>query len=293
MKKTLVFVVLLGLLASIAVANNSFYLVSPDIRACAAPLCGGYFVRPLSDSSDSSGTYVSSLDFSTSNITADGFQYNTSIITNAAPRDLILYGKIGPTEGTFELHKFDVVSAYVAIQSTATPTLSSSHKKKKAVGDYFQVGQLLTASVCKKTKSSACFSSLSLTTEQTESLRKVKIQISGVFEDTAWFNYLVTSGSISYGSLKTDSLSVSNIFIQIPQPNCIPTPHAFCPDGTVSAFTRQPDRCLTFTGCAQPGICPLFIPACGHGFTIVAIPQLSGGCPAFYCDPDFLPIITD
>jgi hypothetical protein len=81
----------------------SYFEVRRDLRRCAAPLCGGFFVRSVNrlstvcaDGTRNAECYVMDLDLS-----ALGFSDDQSAQIEAAPEDVLLRGELGAEDTTF------------------------------------------------------------------------------------------------------------------------------------------------------------------------------------------------
>jgi len=315
------FIFLLVLLFTIGASATTipaqFYQVFPDLRLCASPVCGGYFVQVLTPVfpdgiiSEPVTLYVTGFNFTESpNIT------DPTPITSASPSDLVLYGFIGPQTGSFNLSQFFVISAYRALPSSLLFPRSNkrthnhgsgnasgkAHRQKHGkhsksfpssslspssspIENYYQLSECANSN---------CYNSGVLTSQQVAPFTNVTFLDLAIFVDSVWVLHTSVSGSISLGypANSNSNLIVRKTFVQLPQPTCQTPELPSCGVGFLPAFRRDDNRCLSTVGCVQRPSCPiLFLPACAHGYTPVSFPSLdNGGCLQHYCDPSFLPL---
>jgi len=114
--------------------------------------------------------------------------------------------------------------------------------------------------------------------------------------DTDWLeNRVFERGAVLSGTftgrpgLGIDSFVAHQIFIPVPDRSapCAPAAQA-CSRGTVPTYERDVDRCLVPLGCSTPRSCGGQPPQCRPGYVLRAWRTVRG-CPAFACDPAFLP----
>jgi hypothetical protein len=94
---------------------SSYFELRRDLRRCAAPLCGGFFVSRVNrlttvcaDGSRSAECYVSALDF-----TALGSSDEQQALVEASPADFVLAGEIVPESTDFgEFGRLNVAEAW-------------------------------------------------------------------------------------------------------------------------------------------------------------------------------------
>jgi hypothetical protein len=97
------------------VGGPSYFLLRRDVRRCAAPLCGGFFVSRVNslttfcvDGAPSAECYVTGLDFS-----ALGLSSARAAQVTSAPEDVLLAGEIVPESTAFgELGRLQVTEAW-------------------------------------------------------------------------------------------------------------------------------------------------------------------------------------
>jgi hypothetical protein len=89
--------------------SGSYVTLRADLRRCISPLCGGFFTHDVNTSSDEQ--YVSGLDWSPSNLTAD----QIDAFENAGVENLLVRGVAGPEESSFHTHPLQVLEVYSPI----------------------------------------------------------------------------------------------------------------------------------------------------------------------------------
>jgi hypothetical protein len=90
----------------ISARNSAYVELRRDVRRCAAPRCGGYFITELNHEREE--RYVSALDFSQS-----GYDDATiADVNEAPPGELIIYGRLGPEEKQFGTRPLRVLEAF-------------------------------------------------------------------------------------------------------------------------------------------------------------------------------------
>ncbi|KYQ91168.1 hypothetical protein DLAC_08079 [Tieghemostelium lacteum] len=117
--------------------------------------------------------------------------------------------------------------------------------------------------------------------------------------DNEWFNAriydkeehrLVATGYYT----KEGYFQIESAFVHIPDPltKCQPPAVAVCkPPNQVRIYTRDSNRCYVSDGCTESGACILSIPTCQPGYRLVGHPAGKFGCPAYYCDYEYLDVI--
>jgi hypothetical protein len=109
---------------------------------------------------------------------------------------------------------------------------------------------------------------------------------------TDWLESRVLSrNALVAGSFDGDTLAASQVFVHLPDSwgPCMALAIR-CEPGTVPTYERDANRCLNPTGCAAPRMCPLFVPACDAGYTLVSWPSQPKACLAYACDPSFIDV---
>ncbi|KAF2074539.1 hypothetical protein CYY_004166 [Polysphondylium violaceum] len=108
--------------------------------------------------------------------------------------------------------------------------------------------------------------------------------------DEDWLEKKIEGHSVLYGRVYNNQLSISLIFIQLPDPQygCPNFPVYLCENTYVNTYTRDSNRCYSSTGCVKEGFCLLYIPVCSPGYTLVGARSKPNGCQKYYCDAYYL-----
>jgi hypothetical protein len=108
--------------------------------------------------------------------------------------------------------------------------------------------------------------------------------------DTTWLASRVTRhGAIVAGRAHAGVLEASQVYVKLPERvgPCVAMPIHPCAEGLVTTYERTADRCLLPNGCVAPRPCPLFVPACPAGYTLVSWKGGDEACNRYACDPTF------
>eukprot|EP01132_Coremiostelium_polycephalum_P008324 gene8324-10223_t len=115
----------------------------------------------------------------------------------------------------------------------------------------------------------------------------------GLF-DSRWLNDKLVynrNKAVIRGILGEGVIFGTQVFVNMPDPSspCPPVVQELCTGSDqVNVFTRDENRCPVADGCTQAGACILSIPVCQSGYTLASLPTRPFGCPAYYCDADFI-----
>jgi hypothetical protein len=269
----------------ISAVSQSYVVLRPDYRKCMSPICGGYYVR---DANRPYGkeVYVSGLDMSLSGLD----EVDAARVTGAPANELVLRGKLGAVEKKFNTRAFRVTEAYRGMPGV---TVQSGDLFYRA---HFRDPQItcITApcnnTVGQKLNFKPEFDFTTLTVDDAAK----------PFVDKAWLSRRVLShDAIVAAKLRNGAkfpggyekvLDASQVFVRIPDlaGPCPMFPIHMCPEGKVNTFSHNADRCSIPTGCATPGICPMYMPACEPGYTLASWTSQPAACQAYACEPAFL-----
>jgi len=269
--------------AELGTSTRTYVRLRRDMRRCVSPMCGGYYVHDVNRATLRE-EYVSGLDFSTSGL-SDEVQAD---VFNAADGEVVLYGKLGPTEPRFQTRPFIVTSAWRGMPGVAAAAGESFYKTQAMNVQCFAA----PCPTLKATKlhSTAATLATGLDTSRA-SLRLV---------DDAWLaDQVMNKGALVAGKFRPGNtpginrelvLDVSQVFVKLPNvtQSCPRTAMMQCPAGKTAAMQRNADRCIMPAGCVDPGFCAAYVPSCEPGYSLVS---WSGGryaCQQYACDPDFL-----
>jgi hypothetical protein len=262
--------------------STTFVTLRLDLRRCAKPLCGGYFVRDVNQGA--AERYVSRLDFDTS-LPAEVIDD----VRSAPASELVLRGHLGPEETRFHTRPFVVSEAFRGMPGV-TPLADAAfyqvHARKPPIECF--VGP--------------CPNEIAqtLNTSMTEEFDSVSVDSASLlWVDKGWLASRVEAhGAVVAGTLRQGAhlpggfeevLDASQVYVRLPERKgpCPVSPTQSCADGTVAVQERDADRCIMQVGCVKPGVCPLFEPLCASGYTLSSWASAPDACPAFACDPSF------
>ena len=262
----------------------TFVTLRADLRRCAAPQCGGYFVRDIN--STHAERYVSGLAFAESRLPPDAIDD----VRSAPASELVLRGYLGPQEPRTQTRPFVVLEAFRGMPSV-TPREGAAfymvHPRKPPIACFVAPCPNEIAAL--------------LNTSAEVGFDRVAVDLAALpWVDRGWLasrveaHGAIVAGTFEKGALfpggYEDVLQATQVFVRLPERvgPCPTVPAWLCTDGSVAAFERTDDRCVVQVGCVRPGVCPLFAPACASGYTLTSWTAPPNGCPAFACDPTFI-----
>jgi hypothetical protein len=268
----------------LSASSRSYVTIRRDLRKCASPMCGGFWIRDANKSTNE--RYVSGLDFSLSNLS----DHDIDLVNAAPPEELVLRGKLGPIEPKFDTRPFLVSEAFLGMPGQTAEDGAIFYLAK----DRNPPIQCITA---------PCNNGVATklnTTQKTDFTTYAVDQAAGTRVDQAWLvDRVENRGAIVAAKIRPGQqfpggpelvLDASQVYVKLPfalgpcgKPY-VPT----CPTGQVPTFKRGVDRCTTFDSCVKPGVCPQYVPACDEGYTLVSYTSAPFACNAYVCDPDFL-----
>lgn len=265
-------------------AASMFVSVRRDQRKCAHPKCGGYFLRALNQGYDE--VYVATLDVS---LLDAGAAHAT---LNAPDGELVLFGKLGHRAPRYDARVFHVEEAYRGMPGV---------DYDDAVHAFFQVAP--------RDPPIECFAAPcpNLTATFVNHVRTIPIDAVNVEKagamphvDRAWLesraeqHRAIVVGWFRPGARHAGGeelvLDAAQVFVRVPDEigPCPMMPTPICDGATVRTVYRNASRCYVETGCVRRGICPMYMPACAEGYTLVSWPVSPSGCNAYACDASFL-----
>ncbi|KAN0033375.1 hypothetical protein ACTA71_002800 [Dictyostelium dimigraforme] len=263
-------IVLIATIALIASAGESYYAIRTDLRKCAYPMCGGYFVREIG--SNKAEVYVKSLN---QTVKGGGVSVSESLYKNAPSYAVVVKG---------DLNKDEIVVSRIF---RLLPKPSKPFNFDSELNNFFIVVPKENSSTTEVKK---------LNGNKSEKVNSIENSYS---QDVSlvpmdWLSYKVNSGeSVFTVSGRMDSnktISIDYMFISLPDPKLCPMVLTVvrCANDTIPTYSSSATRCLTFSGCVHRGICPLVIPGCSDGYTRNSYASKPNGCPHYSCIPSFL-----
>jgi hypothetical protein len=263
---------------------SMFVSVRRDHRKCASPKCGGYYLRALNQGWDE--FYVSALDVS------DLENGAAHAALSAPDGELVLRGTLSKRAPRFDQRAFHVEEAYRGMPGV---------NYDDAIHAFFQVAP--------RDPPIECFAAPcpNLIATYVNHVRQIPIDSVNVDKagqmpqvDRAWLAARAEQhGAIAVGWLRSGAkypggeevvFDAAQVFVRVPDPvgPCPMMPTPLCDEGKTNVVTRNANRCHVPTGCVHRGICPMYMPACGAGYTLQSWATAPTGCEAFACDPAFL-----
>ncbi len=253
-----------------------------DTRRCAAPRCGGYFVRELNRDADE--RYASSLDLSSAGL--DDASIESAL---AAPDALVLRGRFGTVErvsGTGSFVASEVWRGMPGIDSSSDDGFFTIAPRDPPI-------ECIVAP-CPEEIATLVNSRWRLAFDGVDVAPAAAARV-----DANWLAARVLDhGAVVAASWERGPhdaggyewlLRTSQVYVRLPDRvgPCPAAPVTKCDAGTIPTFERNADRCLIQVACVVPTVCPMFMPVCAAGYSLAAWAG-TNGCNQFACDPTFL-----
>jgi hypothetical protein len=260
---------------------DHFVTIAPDLRRCAPPLCGGYFVRAANLGTPPE--YVDKLLF-------DGPGLDEATIAKvreAMLPDLVLRGRLGAPDPTHNTRPFIVVEAYRGLPGKTPETADA----------FFQVGKRVPPIACVTTPCPNRIAYKLNTDEHTDiddvSLRELQL----LLVQDSWLGAEIRRSAVVGGRLNepttrpgTQRLLLANqVYLRLPVRKglCRTEPSDGGCGSQVATYRRDEARCVVFDRCVNPGLCEEVVPECPDGYTRRSWRAAPDACPAYACDPSF------
>jgi hypothetical protein len=261
----------------LSLRTRSYVTLRRDLRRCAAPLCGGYYVQDVNRATPNE-QYVSALDFTAATLDLAS-QHD---VTTAADGEVIVYGKLGATDSP-ATQKFVVTTAWRGMPGVKVAAGANFYRLDAANV------QCITAPcpTVKAIKLNATTGTLAHDVDVTHAaLARV---------DQTWLTgRAVNKRAMVAASLRAEGretvVDASQVFVALPDQvnSCAKPVLPHCTAGKVLAWQRTADRCLMPLGCVTAGACTASVPTCSKGYTLNSWQGGLNACQQFACDPDFL-----
>jgi uncharacterized protein DUF6748 len=260
---------------AISTRTEAYVSVLRDLRRCVAPLCGGYFIHEVNR--NTATRYVSGLDFSRTQLD------DTAIasIPQAADDQILLKGRLGPSEPRFHTRPLLVTEAYLGLPGiTAASTDPDYAIAMSALSDELSAKKLNSRASAK-------------------AIARVSVDMIGAFVPQQWLLSRIeqhdakVAGQITEGDAQAQEpekiLQAGQVFIRLPDRvgPCPARPVQSCPEGQVQTYTMSPDRCLIPDACVTQGICPFALPRCDDGYSGITWVRSPNACTTVACYPAF------
>ncbi|MCU0691590.1 MAG: hypothetical protein MUF54_09325 [Polyangiaceae bacterium] len=271
--------------SEVSARTDSFVSIRKDVRKCASPLCGGYFVRDLNQSGHE--RYVSTLDFAAAALD----DVSVAEVLKAPQGDIVLSGKLGRKEKRFGTRPFLVASAYRGMPGVRPDS-----------SDLFYAAQERSPRITCITAPCPNQVATKLNTSERSYFDKLNIMHAAKpAVDKRWLrdrvqgHEAVVAAHFAPGEQfpggREKVLDISQVFIKLPDTvgPCPMTPIPACEAPLTATFTRNADRCLIFDACVNQTQCPMIKPpVCADGYELVSWQTNTTMCRKFVCDPAFL-----
>ncbi|KAF2074542.1 hypothetical protein CYY_004169 [Polysphondylium violaceum] len=238
--------------------RNTYYTARKDLRRCAFPDCGGYFLKKLNpvSKSDKNEIYVANIE-------------NTLYVDTDALDQYIFSGFIRTDNP-----RMDVLNI---MESTRMLPLN------------YTIDAPITYYILLANEGSS-FKALELNTGVALSLKNYTQQYTRIVYrlNEPWFKKSLVGMSVVSGNVKDQVLNIDKVFYRnVPKYQC-PSETLKCSKNQTLAYTYDENRCKIQDQCVKPGPCLLSMALCTPGYSLVSIPSAPNGCPKYYCDPTFL-----
>jgi len=267
---------------AISASARAYVTLRRDVRKCASPKCGGWFVKDVNKKNPTE-RYVSSLDFGNANLD----DASIAEVQDAPDGEVVVRAKLGPLDasGTRSLLVWE---AYRGMPGFVP-----------ASGDAFYAVSARDPQIQCFTAPCDNLSAKKLNSTSTTNFTRTEIELDHRIQ-TSWLEKRVNEDdAIVVGSIKKGDhfaggyehvLEANQVLLKLPEMEgpCPQFKLAACPDGQTRTYTRSPDRCILPDACVDTHACPLLVPNCGDGYTLVSYPTSPSGCPSFTCDPTWI-----
>jgi hypothetical protein len=262
----------------LSTARSSYVTVRRDLRRCASPMCGGFFVRDANRAGQE--VYVSGLDTSGLSAAAQA-QFD-----QAPAEELVLRGKLGAISRGYR--PFVVGTAFRGMPGY-----------RAQAGDSFSTVRYVPIRCITAPCNQYSFFAVNKPTSVT-SVTGVDTQALGSALNQGWLrNRIESKGAIVASRLVTGaqfpggravSAVVSQVYVKLADTRVTCTEPALpkCAAGNVAGYTADENSCLSLDGCFPARACPKFLQICSEGYKEVARYTPPNGCPQLICEPEFL-----
>ena len=257
----------------------SYVVFRHDMRRCISPLCGGYWVSDLNRKTQRE-EYVSGLDFSGSGLTEE----TQAKALEAGEGEIVLRGKLGPTETHFNTRAFLVLEAFRGMPGVRAAATDSFYRVERADSIRCIVAPCPSLRAIKlHTTQQTLFHEVSVT-------RASKTNV-----DARWMTSRITDkGALVAAAFVTrnrsTTLDVAQVFMRLPEPSqsCPRIALPSCAAGFTLSWVRNENRCLLPAACVRTVTCPQIRPFCDADYTAMSWSGGTNACPRVVCDPSWV-----
>ncbi len=264
--------------AELSTVSRTLVLLRRDLRKCASPVCGGYYVHDV-NRVHLSEKYVSGLDFSSSGL-GDLEQQQ---VLEADDGEVVLRGKLGPLDA-YGTRPFIVSDAWRGMPGQQVGAADTFYSVKPV--NITCVKAPCASMQAKKANATAA-----------TLFHQLDVSPVGHFVNRGWLSGralehgALVAGSLGDGDLVSGSyeqvLSSRQVFVHLPEAVgvCQAALVTQCPAGQEHPYVRTADRCLVAQPCVSLGICSDALPSCADGYQAVEYRAGPSACPRVECDP--------
>jgi hypothetical protein len=262
----------------LSTSRDTYVVLRRDLRKCAAPACGGYWIKDANR--EAAETYVASIDLG-------GLEELARVqAEDADAEQLVLWGRLGRL-GAGNVRPFLAKRAWRGL-----PGFAPKSSDGFATVTYIPI-RCVTAP-CNG------FTATRLNTGTKTSLTSVDL---AKFENASlnpeWLRDRVEHGAIvaarttqgrGYPGGRERIYDVSQVYLALPEVRqACPAPAvAKCAAGFVSNHAVDANSCLSLAGCFPAVACPKIARMCGEGYREVVRFAPPNACEQLVCEPEFM-----
>jgi hypothetical protein len=268
---------------SLTTRTPVFVTLRKDQRRCAAPACGGYWAKDANKTS--AEQYVSALDFAAAHLDETSLEH----VQNAPAEELLLKARLGPAERVTKTRTLLVSEAYRGLPGARVAAGDAFYTATKRSPQITCVAAPCNNLVGQKlgTSTKSAFTRLELAPAAPPLTQLSWLESRVLARGGIVAAHFEAGQRQAAGTEKV--LEASQVFIRLPEA-IGPCPQARmppCADGQVRTFARDENRCVVPSACVTPGMCPLFLPNCGPGYSLQTWRAGTFACNVYQCDPMF------
>lgn len=264
----------------LSAGRETFVVLRHDDRKCAAPRCGGFWLKDANRRTAES--YVSGLDVSRLDALAQ------EQFRDAPAQELVLKGKLGPVSASSGTRAFLVSTAYRGL-----PGFTVDAGDGFATIAYVPI-RCITAPCNQFTATRLnTGTKTSLTSVDTSALATAALNPEWLRDridnDGAIVAARTVQGVQQPGG-RERNYDVSQVFVKLPdvRATCADPALPKCAAGTIAGYDLDVNSCRVLAGCFTPRACPKIMRLCGEGYHEVTRYQPYEACPGLVCEPEFL-----
>ena len=275
------------LAAELSQSSQSYVVLRRDVRRCASPYCGGFYVRDANRTT--AELYVTDLD-----LRYAGLDAATQALVRGAPaQELVLRGVVSARSPSTGLRRFIVTEAYRGMPGAVVRAGDVLYKARP-----YSPQPLCFTAPCPSehgwalntsTDVEAPFSSYAM-----DGAARAGVELAWL-RDRVRGHGAITAGRMRDGTVFAGGpeqvLEASQVFVRLPDPpgpcSAADVTGGLCLPSTLPTYARSEDRCFVFQACEAQQMCTLSLPACESGYRLVTY-RTAGACTTGVCEPEFV-----